>query len=223
VEWFKKLTKTFYTYRYKLTYLAIAALVAAAFLYRLNTLTPGPHALELEFLEATKQVNAGNFLESIIFLPYTLIAMLVSVFVGASQMALRLPSVIFAATIVPMLYFVLYIWHTRRIATLGVILLLSSSWFISLARFGAPHIMYAWGAMAAVTAMTLIFHHRKHTKMRLYILALAGLLLGLSLYMPYVIYIFFACHYWVTSETCLNLLVNYITLVIVRNSTMGDT
>jgi len=190
VDWLKKLTKVFYGYRYKLTYVAIAALIAAAFLYRLNNLTPGPHSDELELYQQAKLLNGSNFIENIVFLPYLVLVAIVDRLVSISQVSLRLPSVFFAVTMIPMAYYVLYVWHTRRIATLGVILLLSSSWFISLARFGTPDLLYGWGILAAITAMTLIFHHRKHMTKRLIIMGLAGMLIGLSLYVPYTAYVY---------------------------------
>lgn len=190
MEYLKNLIKYFYQKRYVLTYIAIAALVASAFFYRLGTLTPGLNNVEIKYFDFARNINLGNLLDSVVFLPHAALTRLIGLVLEPTPLSLRLGSVLFAATMVPMIYYVLYIWHTRRIATLGVILLLGSSWFVGLARLGTADIMYAWGIMAAVTAMTMVFHHQKHSRRRLILMAIAGLLIGLSLYVPYVPFAF---------------------------------
>lgn len=70
--------------------------------------------------------------------------------------AMRLPGVIVALTVVIAMYSLLKLWYTRRIAVLGSLLVVTSSWFLHVSRLATPGINYTLPFVFAIGGVWLM-------------------------------------------------------------------
>lgn len=118
-----------------------AAFVAATGLlvYRLGSLVPGMS--QTEVMERASSSNIGVLRDDPLNLPYKALSWLAQQTPYHGATAMRLVSVLFALATLGLFYYVLKRWYTIRIATLGTLLLATSSWFLHMARLGEPLIL----------------------------------------------------------------------------------
>lgn len=134
---------------------ALAA-VLGLFLYRLGTLVNGFNSSELA---ARASSSTWWFVvKDPLNAPHKLLQFLIQTSGHHGLFAMRLASVIFSGVFVVMFYYVVLKWHTQRVALLGTLLLVTSSWLLHIGRAATPDILqlsiitaFAYGAWLQYT------------------------------------------------------------------------
>lgn len=133
-----------YRYRYLLASIILALLAAFICVYRFWDLPSGVSNDEMKSAVASSNISITSLLDgdgSLVNLPWSLLQCLSINLFGLSAMSLRLPAVLLT-----LLTIALIIWLIRRIsrpnlAMMAGLLLVSSSFVISMTRSGTPAIM----------------------------------------------------------------------------------
>lgn len=120
--------------------LLVILLVGAIVLPKLGSLVPAPTAAEQP--AALGITEYESLLSDPFFLPERVIQAGLVYIDQAGGTSLRMISVIFAAASLILLYWLLSMWHTRRIAFLSMLMLACSSLFLHQARWAEPDVMY---------------------------------------------------------------------------------
>jgi len=178
----------FVLYRYRYGIGMFVLFVAAIFLltFKLGTLVTGisnPEAIQGMSSDSLKDIFRNP-----IFAPYKILQWISIKALGHTVLALRIPSVIFAAASVAMLYDIFRHWHKQRIAILGSLFFVTSSWFLSYARLGVASISLAFFVLILLWAGTNLHHAPVR---RWPFLVMAGAV-AFSLYVPYMLYFLIA-------------------------------
>lgn len=145
--------------------------------FRLGSMTPGFSPAEIDSLTGTHSLRA--ILENPMFLPYKLAQW------GLLKLGFDLPilirgvSAIIGAVCVWGFYLLLKRWHPKRIAILGCILFLCSTWFLSAARSATPTILYVFNTLSIIFIGALV-HQKKASKSSLLLAAICGAILVYS-------------------------------------------
>jgi hypothetical protein len=134
--------------------LALLSIAIALLSFRLGTLTPNLSQPEVESRTASRSVRtmASNPLH----IHQKTGQYLMQKAGQTHPAAMRLPSVIVALAVVVAMYALLKLWYTRRIALLGSLLVITSSWFLHAARLAAPDINYMIPFVFAIGAVLLV-------------------------------------------------------------------
>ncbi|MCE7936688.1 hypothetical protein DYH10_02785 [Candidatus Saccharibacteria bacterium CPR2] len=170
-----------YRYRYVIGYSVLIALGLYMTLYKLGGLLPGIH--NDEAISALNNASLSKIIENPINFPYKLVQWsLISVF-GPKILILRIPSVIFGLLAVFLLYHLLRTWYWPRVAILGSLLFVTSSWFLHFARFANPAILVA----PTVLGFFLTLSRFRLTK-KFYWIFLAAIFFVIGMYTPYFLY-----------------------------------
>lgn len=178
----KKLTNFLETYWQPVLTVAISLGVLSGLLwFRLGSLPGGVSETEQQILNAlsNKNYNLLGILENPIFLPYTLVLYIFQSIGLTNVIALRLISTVIAIVVAISFYAVLKKWHSQRVAVLGTILFVLSSWFLHVARFGGPSILFTTLLIFFFAGVWL-----QHSKHRSQLLALLLISACLMLYVP---------------------------------------
>jgi hypothetical protein len=175
-----------YKYRYGIGMFAL--FVSAIFLLtiRLDTLVIG--ISNSEALQGLSNNSLADIVKNPLYAPYKIMQWGSIKILGSSALALRIPSVIFAAASVALLYDIFRHWHKQRIAILGSILFVTSSWFLNYARLGISSISLAFFILILLWAGTRLHHAPVR---RWPFLIMAGTV-AVSLYVPYMLYFLIA-------------------------------
>jgi len=173
-----------YKYRYLFAYISMIAIAVSALTYKLGSLVPGVSSQEVD--QGLAIVNDSTaILEEGAYLPYNILQTLSIEVLGSTTLALRLPSIVFGALTLAMLFALVHLWHKERIAIVSIIFLATSSWFLTFARIGTPQIYIAF-CIALVFLSGTLLRHAEHRRISLIFTAIA---LPLTLYAPLMIYI----------------------------------
>lgn len=121
-------------------YLIALAAAAALFGYRLHTLLPGFSMPEKEAIAAAGSLKI--IAQDPLFLPHKFLQYLGLKLDHDGFIAMRLPSVLAGLIAASLFFYVLNKWFNLRIAALTTFLLVTSSWFLHLARSGVPEVTY---------------------------------------------------------------------------------
>jgi 4-amino-4-deoxy-L-arabinose transferase-like glycosyltransferase len=138
------------------------------------------HAISFSQLPAPQQV---------VNLPFHALQKLSTDFLGLTPFGVRLPSLIFAALTVLALATIIKRWFKTNVAIVSTVIILTSTWFLSLARLGTPDIMIPFWTATLILCATYVSQQTKRWHLWK---ALFGLSAALSLYTPYMAYLFAA-------------------------------
>ncbi len=165
---------------------SIVGLVGAALLaYRLGSLTSGMSQREIQFVE-----SASSFQEILLnplFLVQKIPLAFLHMFHLSTITTTRAVTAVFALAAALMLYSLIKQWHTRRIAVIIGLLVVSSSWFLQLGRVASPEIMYVF-----MPVLLLLLAFRFNTKQRKLTGALLVLAATFAVYIPGLIWLIVA-------------------------------
>lgn len=158
-------------------WMAALAVCAALFSFRLHSLVPGFSAVE------QAAIGAASSLKVIALDPSHLAHKLLQ-YLGLKLdhdgfIAMRLPSVIAGLVAAALFFYVINKWFNLRIAVISSFLLVSSSWFLHLARIGTPEVTYL-GILAPLTYAVWLPKYKRP----LVALGLGALILINTLYTP---------------------------------------
>lgn len=121
-------------------YIAALAVCAALFSFRLHTLVPGFSLAEKTAIAAASSLKVIANDPS--YLPHKFLQYLGLKLDHSGFFAMRLPSVFAGLVAAGLFFYLLNKWFNLRIAAITTFLLVTSSWFLHLARAGVPEVMY---------------------------------------------------------------------------------
>lgn len=159
-------------------YGSLFAVLAAILAWQLTSLVPGYSSTEVKTFETSQSLSFDNVLDNPLYLLFTLPVKLLSLAIPDTIAVTRIIAVIGGFTTLIIFASLLRAWHGRRTAIFGTILFGTSAWFLHVARFGGPEVVY-FGVFALVACGFWL----KHSASRL-ALALAFVLCALLLYVP---------------------------------------
>lgn len=119
---------------------AALAVCAAFFSFRLHSLVPGFNAAELAAINGASSLKMIALDPS--YLSHKLLQYLGLKLDHAGLLAMRLPSVLAGLIAAALFFYVINKWFNLRIAVISSFLLVSSSWFLHIARIGTPEVTY---------------------------------------------------------------------------------
>ncbi len=193
---------TLYRYRYVIGYVLIALFIVGLLFWNVHLLPPGlsqaEEASALTSSRITMNINLENPFEGVlqflqitnaIDLPYHLLQKASLNFFGLSPLGVRLPSLSLATMSALLFLILLKRWLPGNIAVVMSILVATSSWFLSIGRIGTPEIMIIFWSVLLLLLATLISQESKYAHAWK---AFALFAVGLSLYSPYIVYLFLA-------------------------------
>ena len=165
------------------------AVCAALFSYRIHTLVPA-------FSQAEKSaIGAASSLKTIAsdpsYLPHKFLQYLGLKLDHTGYIAMRLPSVIAGLVAAALFFYILNKWFNLRIAVITTFLLVTSSWFLHIARVGVPEVMYL-GILAPLAYGTWLQKHKRP----LVALGLGALIIINTLYTPGLIWFTVIGAFW---------------------------
>lgn len=157
---------------------AIISLVGAALLgYRLSTLTTGMSEQEVLFVQSASSLS--EILARPLYILQKVPLSVLNLLNISTSTTTRAITAGFALSSAVMFYFLIKQWHTRRIAVIISLLLISSSWFLQLGRIASPEIMYVF-----MPIVLLLLAFRFNTKERKLTGGLLIVAATLALYVP---------------------------------------
>lgn len=123
-----------------LVWLAVALTAALPlFLFRLSSLVSRASITESQAHHAS--ATFSEIVQNPLFAPHKLLQNALLHLPFSTLFSLRLASVVFGVLYVGLFYYILKIWHTRRLAIMGTLLFALSSWFLHAARMGTPDVL----------------------------------------------------------------------------------
>lgn len=170
-----------YRYRYVIGYSILVILSLYLMLYNLSDLLPGIH--NDEAINALDNTSLTNILNNPVDFPYKLVQRSLMSLLGPTVLALRLPSVFFGLASVFLFYHLLRTWYWPRVAILGSLLLVTSSWFLHFARFAHPAILIIPVALGFFLTLS-----RFRLTKKPHWLFLSAIFFVLGIYTPYFFY-----------------------------------
>jgi 4-amino-4-deoxy-L-arabinose transferase-like glycosyltransferase len=183
------LTKKFvlYRFRYLIGYSAFGLIFLLLIGFQFFGLPNGLTPAEISSATAAGAINWADLQASdVVNLPYHAVQGLAIKTFGLSELAIRLPSLIFACLTAVAMIFMLRRFSRPNIAIVAGFVALSSVFFLSLAHSGSPAIMAVfWMFLMLLAAVETIYGDKKHALVWQLILALAA---AGSLYAPFGIY-----------------------------------
>lgn len=198
-----------YRYRYAIGYLLLVALTLGLLTLNITTLPPGLSKGEEASAVASNQIALdGTFLQTVqaVNLPYHLLQKASLHLFGLGTLGVRLPTVLLAGLSAYFLFLILRRWFQQNVAIVMGVLIAASSWFLSFGRLGTPDIMVVFDTTLVIFLATLISQETKHY---LAWKALIVACVGLSLYTPYMAYIFLAALIATYTQPHLRYLIRY--------------
>lgn len=181
-----------YRYRYIIGYVLVALLAVGLLLLNFDILPSGMSQAEQASAVAAKQIVLDkNILQTVdaVNLPYHLLQKASLDFFGLSPIGVRLPSIVLATISAVLLFLMLRRWLQNNVAVVMGLFIVTSTWFLSIGRAGTPEIMVIFWTALIFYLSTLVSQESKwHRAWK------AGSLLSiaLSLYTPYMLYVFIA-------------------------------
>jgi hypothetical protein len=151
--------------------------------YHLGSLTLGMSAAENQALQGTASLKA--IAENPLFLPHKLGEYFVFKLGVNLPITVRAVSAIIGFFCVWGFYLLMKRWHTRRLAMLGTLMFLCSSWFLATARSATPTILYVFNVLSVIFIGALV-HQKKASKSSLLLAAVCS---GILIYSPGMIWL----------------------------------
>ena len=145
--------------------------------YKLGSMTPGYSAAELASLQGVGSLRA--IAENPLFLPFKLGEYIVIKLGVDLPVVVRGVSALIGFFCVWGFYLLLKRWHTRRIAILGTLMFLCSTWFLATARSATPSVLYIFNILSIIFIGALV-HQKKASKTSLLLAAICAALLVYS-------------------------------------------
>lgn len=182
---------TLYKHRFLIAYSGLAMLTALLLALYADILPPGLSSAEQQSvvtshaLSFTELPNAAQ----VVNLPYHALQKISLDFLGLTPFGVRLPSLVFAAITIFCLSFIIKRWFKVNVAIVATMIIVTSTWFLTMARLGTPDIMIPFWTSVLILCATYVSQQTKRWHLWK---ALFGLSAALALYTPYMAYLFLA-------------------------------
>ena len=176
----------FYRYRYGIGMFVLFAASIFLLTFQLSNLVVG--ISNTEAAQGLSNESLRQVVSNPVYAPYKLLQWLSITLLGHTVLALRIPSIIFGAASVALLYDVFRHWHKQRIAIVGSLFFVTSSWFLHFSRLGTSAVVLPFFVLILLWAGTKL-HHAPVRRWPFLVMAVA---VALSLYVPYMLYFLIA-------------------------------
>ncbi len=151
---------------------------------QLGTLIPGQNQFETSTLDSLtsfpvpwhRAVNA----------PYMVPAYLVGKAISDPLHGARLVSVVYGLLSTALMFYVIRIWFNIRIATVGALLFITSSWLLHVTHMATPLIMLVFAPLLALAPFAWFLRTKKYKTLSFFVLVAA---LAVTAYIPYMLWI----------------------------------
>ncbi len=180
---------TLYRFRFGLSYLLLAVLVGLFIGLQSDLMPPGMGPSEKQSVIHSTSLDLTKFPTEVVDLPFHLAQMGSLQLFGVTPLGVRLPTLVIGGFTAIFIALILRRWFKPNVAIVAALVVLSSSWFISTARLGAPFIMVPFWTSLVLLAATYVAQETENWKLWRVTLAFTG---ALSLYTPFMIYLFVA-------------------------------
>ncbi len=182
---------TLYKHRFLIAYSGLAVLVALLLTLYPNNLPPGLSSAEQQNVVASHGLSITQLptAEQVVNLPFHALQKATIELLGVTPFGVRLPSLFFGALTILCLSFVIKRWFKVNVAIVATMAIVTSTWFLTLARLGAPDIMIPFWTSCLMLCATYVSQQTKHWHVWK---ALFGMSAALALYTPYMVYLFAA-------------------------------
>jgi 4-amino-4-deoxy-L-arabinose transferase-like glycosyltransferase len=180
---------TLYRLRFVIAYGLLTVLTVGLLFVFADRIPPGIGPSEQQSVVASNNVSFTQLPQNIVDIPYHALQKLSVEWLGLSPLGVRLPSLIFGLVTALFVVLLLRRWFKPNVAVTASVVVLTSAWFLSLARLGAPLIMVPfWTSILLLTA-TYVSQQTKAWKWWRAAFVMSA---ALSLYTPAMIYLFLA-------------------------------
>lgn len=167
----------------------ITVLAVVTLSLQLNDLIPGQNRFETETLANLKNFPAPW--HRAVNAPYTIPAYLLGKAIHNPLQAARVVSVVYGLLATALMFYVVRSWFNIRIATVGTLLFITSSWLLHTTHQATPLILLVFGPLLAVAALTWFLRTKKYKSLSFFLLAAALALTAYIPYMPWVVLVAF--------------------------------
>ncbi|HSE61309.1 MAG TPA: glycosyltransferase family 39 protein [Candidatus Saccharimonadales bacterium] len=180
---------TLYRMRFLLAYVLLAIITAALLAFYLDIAPPGLGPTEKQSIVSSAAISFKEPPTNIVDLPFHVLQKLSVEWLGVTPLGVRLPSLVFGGLTALCMALLLRRWFKTNIALAVSLIFVTSTWFLSVARLGAPFIMIPlWTSILLLTA-TYVSQQTKAWKWWRVAFAMAA---ALSMYTPFMAYFFIA-------------------------------
>jgi hypothetical protein len=162
--------------------LSIGGITLFLTLFQLQDLLPGANRYELESVVRLNSMSES--LTNPFNLPYFLLAKFYSL-IASDLLSLRLASATLGIATIALLAYIFRQWFNNRIAVAGTLFVVTSSWYLHLARIGAPFILSAFWLALIIAIGTW----RTYTTKPFLVDTLLVIIAALSIYSAYFIWL----------------------------------
>jgi hypothetical protein len=182
---------TLYKHRFFVAYAGLTILVALLLGIYQTAMPPGLSQAEQQSVVTSHAISFTSLPSAaqVVNLPYHTLQKLSVETLGVTPLGVRLPSLILASVTILCLSLIIKRWFKVNIAIVATMIIATSAWFLSLARLGTPDIMIPFWTTVLILSATYVSQQTKQWHLWK---ALFGLSVALSLYTPYMSYLFIA-------------------------------
>jgi 4-amino-4-deoxy-L-arabinose transferase-like glycosyltransferase len=182
---------TFYKHRFFIAYSSLAVLIGLLLVLYPGHIPPGISAGEQQSVVTSHAISFTQLPtpSQVVDLPYHAIQKESVQLLGLTPFGVRLPSLIFAALTALSLSLIIKRWFKANVGVVAIAIVATSTWFLSLGRLGTPDIMIPFWTSLLILCATYVSQQTKRWHIWK---ALFGLSAALSLYTPYMAYLFIA-------------------------------
>lgn len=178
-----------YRRRYVLAYSLLAIIIGSLLFFHPSYIPSGISDREIQSVVSSESLSFTEMPHNAVDLPYHILQKISISLFGISPLGVRLPSMIIAIFTAVLICMILHRWFKTNVAITGAVIILASSWFLSIARLGTPDIMIAFWSVLIIILATYYSQRIKHGHL---VKAALGITLALSFYTPYMFYLFAA-------------------------------
>lgn len=180
---------TLYRLRFVAAYILLAAVAGTLLTLNLTTVPPGIGPSEQQSVVTSAQVSFTQLPNDIIDFPYHALQKLSVDFFGLTPLGVRLPSLVFGGLTALCAALVLRRWFKSNVAAAAALIVITSAWFLSFARLGAPMVMVPFWTSFLLLSATYVSQQTRAWRWWRVFFAMAT---AISLYTPGMVYLFVA-------------------------------
>ena len=165
--------------------LIISALAILTMSLGVNSLLPGQNKFETETLNNIHSIKAPW--QNAVNIAYNAPAHFIGNILDSPLEGARITSVIYGLLCVALMFYIIKRWFNVRIATVGSLLFMTSSWLLHISHMAAPLILLVFGPLAILASFSW-FHRTKKFKFLSFVILLACLAFCAYIaYMPWMV------------------------------------
>lgn len=183
INWFKN------HWRGIISLIIISALAILTLSLELNTLLPGQNSFETSTLIDLKSLPIPW--DKAVNAVYTIPAYLVGSVLNNPLQGARVVSVVYGLISTALLFYILRKWFNIRIATVGSLLFITSSWVLHITHLASPLILLVFGPLLILAALAWFTKTKNHKTLAFIALILSLAFTAYISYMPWIIFIVF--------------------------------